>query len=198
MRRRAHRSTYNASGNVFVRKLLDIILAACLLFVIALLVSKLSDEETITGYALIIDGDSLEIGDARIRLYGIDAPELLQNCMRPDGEYPCGRLSLKALERLTAGSIVACQSKSRDRYARLIAECASADINLGEEMVRQGMAVSYGAYTAIEVTAKSDKLGIWGGRFERPEDWRRANNRQDEQTNSFATWLREKLRIIFE
>ena len=34
----------------------------------------------IGGKAKIIDGDTIQIGDNRIRLYGIDAPELKQVC----------------------------------------------------------------------------------------------------------------------
>ena len=35
---------------------------------------------TISGRAKIIDGDSLEVAGARIRLFGIDAPEAHQQC----------------------------------------------------------------------------------------------------------------------
>ena len=52
--------------------------------------------DTFSGAARAVDGDSLELGGHRVRLYGIDAPERRQTCkkgrrndaMRPPGT--CG------------------------------------------------------------------------------------------------------------
>src|SRR5205807_160216 len=38
------------------------------------------DATPLVGTALVVDGDSLEISGARIRLTGIDAPEMRQTC----------------------------------------------------------------------------------------------------------------------
>src|ERR1700730_15860074 len=38
------------------------------------------DAKPLVGAALVVDGDSLEISGARIRLTGIDAPEMRQTC----------------------------------------------------------------------------------------------------------------------
>ena len=45
-------------------------------------------------------------------------------------------------------------------------------------MVRNGHAIDYkryskGEYSQAENIAKKERVGIWGGKFERPEDWRR-------------------------
>jgi endonuclease YncB( thermonuclease family) len=40
-------------------------------------------------------------------------------------------------------------------------------------MVRQGMAVSFGAYHAEEAQAREARAGVWAGSFERPKDYRR-------------------------
>src|SRR5262245_8296080 len=46
----------------------------------------------ITGIASVIDGDTIEIHGQRIRLFGIDAPESGQLCVRPTGErWRCGQ-----------------------------------------------------------------------------------------------------------
>ena len=45
----------------------------------------------LTGHPTVIDADTLMLGDARIRLHGIDAPEKNQRCTYPNGvEYLCG------------------------------------------------------------------------------------------------------------
>ncbi len=51
---------------------------------LALVVTRLERVSTreLGGGATVVDGDSLEIGAVRIRLRGIDAPELRQTCTR--------------------------------------------------------------------------------------------------------------------
>ena len=48
----------------------------------------------LTGKPRIIDGDTIVIGDQRIRLHGIDTPEAKQTCQRQNGtEYRCGDMA---------------------------------------------------------------------------------------------------------
>jgi endonuclease YncB( thermonuclease family) len=44
----------------------------------------------ITGPARVVDGDPLRVGDTKIRLVDIDAPERRQTCWRASGEFRCG------------------------------------------------------------------------------------------------------------
>ena len=51
-------------------------------------------------------------------------------------------------------------------------------LNLNYMMVRNGHAIDYkryskGEYSQAENIAKKERVGIWSGKFERPEDWRR-------------------------
>ena len=87
---------------------------------------KLKASEAITGKPRIIDGDTIEITNERIRLHGIDAPESKQTCAGPSKTIPCGRLATLALMDLTAGAEVTCKTNERDRYGRWIglAGCA--------------------------------------------------------------------------
>jgi endonuclease YncB( thermonuclease family) len=42
------------------------------------------------SYIRVTDGDTIRIGDRRIRLYGIDAPEIKQICLKDNLEWKCG------------------------------------------------------------------------------------------------------------
>jgi hypothetical protein len=54
--------------------------------------------DLITGRPTITDGDTIRIGNLRIRLEGIDAPESGQRCEDGQGRsYPCGGRSANAL-----------------------------------------------------------------------------------------------------
>ena len=46
--------------------------------------------DLVEGTAFVIDGDTIEINEERIRLHGIDAPELAQRCTEGGHLYPCG------------------------------------------------------------------------------------------------------------
>jgi endonuclease YncB( thermonuclease family) len=49
------------------------------------------------GIARVVDGDTIDIGDTRIRLEGIDAPETGQTCKRKwFGSWPCGAVATTA------------------------------------------------------------------------------------------------------
>ena len=50
---------------------------------------------------IITDGDSIKIGKQKIRLFGIDSPELKQICYDKSGiPYPCGIEAKKWLETI--------------------------------------------------------------------------------------------------
>jgi endonuclease YncB( thermonuclease family) len=64
-------------------------------FIIAILVAFFSSDDALShsiyGIADVRDGDTLVIGKQKIRLQGIDAPELYQTCEENQQSYPCGR-----------------------------------------------------------------------------------------------------------
>jgi len=126
------------------------------------------------GPVRVIDGDSLWRGENEVRLYGIDAPEYRQPCKDKAGiEWSCGREAMQALKQMIGGRDVACEIRDTDRYERLVAVCMSGDVDLNQEMVRQGWAVSFGGYPSLEAEARKARRGIWRGDFERPQDWRK-------------------------
>jgi endonuclease YncB( thermonuclease family) len=133
----------------------------------------------LTGRARAVDGDSLDIAGERVRLMGIDAPELHQTCRdAADDDYACGRAAAQALAGLIAGRSVTCTPLDHDRYDRDVVRCTVDGRDLGEAMVRAGHAVelarfSHGAYTEAQRDARAARRGLWAGRFEEPAEWRR-------------------------
>jgi endonuclease YncB( thermonuclease family) len=122
-----------------------------------------------------IDGDSLRNGQGDIRLLGIDAPELSQRCQRDGKEWACGRAAHERLKQLVARGPVQCTGQGRDRYGRTLARCSAGGADLGETMVREGLALDYmqGGYAQLERDARLQKRGIWAGEFDLPQEHRR-------------------------
>ncbi len=133
------------------------------------------------------DGDTLQIGDTRYRLYGIDAPELHQTCETADGKsWPCGREAQKRLKALAGHGPITCTTQARDRFDREVAVCGTESVpDLGVALVLEGLAVNFGGravgpYEDAEREARDAGRGLWQGRFERPSDWREAHPRTDD------------------
>ena len=89
-----HNAEAPVSGKLSWRSL---ILTGCLVLAQA---SGVSAAE-VSGPARVIDGDTLDIGTTRVRLFGIDAPESAQRCKDAKlAEWACGRSATRALESL--------------------------------------------------------------------------------------------------
>lgn len=161
-------------GKSAARKLLDLALALAVLAALTLAVDRFhfGAVETLSGNARISDGDSLVIDGRRIRLEGIDAPELEQTCTRQGATYPCGRLARDVLAELIGSHAVSCESRGNDRYGRVLARCEAQGVDLAAAMVERGWAVAYGGYESEEAAARRAESGLWAGSFERPQDWR--------------------------
>lgn len=155
----------------------------------------------ITGKSRVIDGDTIDVANRRIRLAGIDAPERAQHCTDASRQpAPCGEISRAALDDLVGQRPVSCVPLELDRYNRVVATCtvAGADggADLGEVMVTAGQALANGRYAAPEAEAKAAKRGIWSGTFDPPAEWRRAHQVDDAAgapewpLASLLTWVR--------
>ncbi|MDH6666276.1 UNVERIFIED_ORG: endonuclease YncB(thermonuclease family) [Methylorubrum zatmanii] len=72
----------------------------------------------VSGPATVIDGATLDLGGRRLRLYGMDAPDLDQTCS--DGherDYSCGRAAAAALTARIGGGNVTCELREADGSA---------------------------------------------------------------------------------
>lgn len=131
----------------------------------------------IRGMARASDGDSLRIGDTRVRLLGIDAPELDQTCRWDGQEVPCGEMARDVLSDLMEGEPVSCLVVDIDRYGRAVAECLGAAGSLNAAMALEGWALAMPRFSqrfvAPAAEAQAAGVGLWGMAFHDPADWRR-------------------------
>ena len=107
------------------------------------------------GRCWVIDGDTIVISNIRVRLAGIDAPEL---------DHPWGRQSKWALVQLCKGQTVTARTKPELSYDRMVAECFLPDgRDLAAELVRCGLALDWpkfsgGKYRHLEPEDARRKL----------------------------------------
>ena len=140
--------------------------------------------DTLTGRATAVDGDTLRIGETRVRLIGLDAVELDQTCVNKEGAtWNCGREARRYLDSLLTGATISCASDGRDRYRRVLAHCRVGNDDLGDQMVRAGWAVAELEYGVALAEARLNGRGIWSGTFDDPVKWR-----ADRGADSFDLW----------
>ena len=151
----------------------DVAMAAVLLALLGLSAARMHGEPSrLAGAMTVHDGDTISGGEQRIRLWGIDAPELSQTCQFGGGDYACGRRARDALLALVADRPATCEWRERDRYGRLLAICHAGDMDLNGQLAEAGWAVAFGGYDGEEKRAREARRGLWAGEFERPRAWR--------------------------
>ena len=170
------------------KKLIILIIISSIFFILTYNDVRSENINKISGFAKVVDGDTIKINSKKIRLYGIDAPEKKQKCKKTyltisfmsfTKDYMCGEVSTQKLIKKINKQKLNCDILDVDRYKRLIGECFKRNINLNSWMVSNGYAVAYRKYSkkyvSDEINAKNNKLGIWQGKFEMPWDYRRKN-----------------------
>ncbi len=131
----------------------------------------------------VMDGDSLRMGETEIRIAGIDAPELRQNCTGADGRpWPCGEAARAALERLVRTPGLVCERHATDRYGRSLAHCRTEAGDIGAAMAAEGLALGardprFAEPTREMEAARAARRGVWQGAHQHPAEWRAANPR---------------------
>ena len=170
------------------KKLIILIIISSIFFILTYNDVRSENINKISGFAKVVDGDTIKINSKKIRLYGIDAPEKKQKCKKTyltisfmsfTKDYMCGEVSTQKLIKKINKQKLNCNILDVDRYKRLIGECFKRNINLNSWMVSNGYAIAYRKYSkkyvSDEINAKNNKLGIWQGKFEMPWDYRRKN-----------------------
>ena len=150
-----------------------------IVFFCLVLNTSVQSQKLIKGKAKVIDGDTIHIGNNKIRLHGIDAPEQKQTCNFEGNEWNCGQDATFFLSNLINKKSVSCKVNDIDQYKRLVAVCFIDNININQTMVIFGWAIAYRYYSKDfikeEQIAKKNKIGIWRGTFEEPYIYRKNN-----------------------
>jgi len=88
---------------------------------------------SIIGKARVIDGDTLQVDGIRIRLNGIDAPELRD---------PLGPASRRELKLIVGDDTIRCRPNGDTTHGRIVAVCMREDgRDIGAELIRHGLAL---------------------------------------------------------
>ena len=130
----------------------------------------------VSRYLTVSDGDGFMVAGLRVRLQGIDAPEIFQNCLDEKGrKWPCGKKARWRLFELLKGREIEVHVHGVDRYGRLLATCYAGGRNVNETLVREGLAVTYysDCYAEAQREARKARRGIWRGQFQHPAVWRK-------------------------
>lgn len=108
------------------------------------------------GRAWVVDGDTIKVASHRIRLFGMDAPEMDQ-----DG----GAQAKSALIKLCGKRSVKVEPLCFDMHDRIVAKVWLGDTDLSEHMVRAGFAVAMSRwhrdYLPAERDARAARRGLW-------------------------------------
>ncbi len=127
-------------------------------FVSAVIADQPAPDHLITGAPeYIVDGDTLDTADTRIRLWGINAPEKGESGYQEAKEF---------LKNITANAKLTCIAFYYDRGKPTVASCEINSQDIGRVMVLSGMARDYtkyskGFYAKDELEARKQKRGLW-------------------------------------
>lgn len=149
--------------------------ALCLLLTVA--INSAVNADTLTGRATIVDGDTIEVADLPVRLYGIDAPEAGQTCGDAGGgSWPCGSRATEAIAAIAEDREVTCDIRGKDDFDRLLGICKVGGASINERMVADGYAwafVKYASdYVEAEAKARGAGIGVWQGPSVAPWEYR--------------------------
>jgi len=131
-----------------------------------------------SGFPRVESASMIRFEDIRVRLKGIDAPDMGQMCVtRSEIEWQCGQTAADVLSEMVANGPVTCEGIVDHTGSMIIAVCHDAHAtNINARLVEFGWAVAerngYPVYAELEEIAREEHRGIWASSFEMPWDWR--------------------------
>lgn len=132
-----------------------------------------------SGPIRVIDGDTFDIGGTKVRLYGVDAPEVDQLCTLDGQPWRCGVWSSQEVRARYQGKTANCDERDRDRYGRVVATCTVGGQDMGRALVRDGLVLAFRRYAMDydldEKAAAIAGRGLHAGELEAPAAYRAAS-----------------------
>lgn len=126
-----------------------------LLFVFAVLTTPGRAETFDGARAVIVDGDIIALGLERIRILNIDAPETFDS--RCTDELLLGLKTKQRLAALLRSGQVEVERQGRDRYGRTLARLSMDGRDVGETLIREGLALPW----RDGAQARIDRQRLW-------------------------------------
>ena len=131
------------------------------------------------GRVRVIDADTWDVGRERVRLFGIDAPEMDQTCTDSQGQrWACGVWVSEQVRQRFGGQDVRCERLNKDRYGRTVARCFVDGKDVARAIVAEGLAFAYRRYSTDYVLdekgAAVNARGLHSSQVQSPAAYRAA------------------------
>jgi micrococcal nuclease len=157
------------------------ILLAVFAFVLCGTSSQTAADQGFEARARALDGDTVAVD---FRLLGVDAFERRQMCERRDGCWECGKAAQDLAATMLRGKAAEIKLTAARTYGRPVATVTVGGQDLGERLIRAGLAVPEAQYlrgdlaranryAAAFAQAKRNGAGALAGRWIEPSRWRR-------------------------
>ena len=144
-----------------------------------------TDYPYVEGYARVVTASVLKIGRYYIKMLGIDAPDPRQTCADKHGSsYACGKRALTWLQNWINNRPIRCYVVGNVVHNRTTGVCFTQDgkYDLAAVVTNAGWALAWtqntDVYVPYERQAAQNRRGLWEGRFYKPWDWRKIQNRR--------------------
>ena len=128
------------------------------------------------GTVRVIDADTIDVGSTRVRLFGIDAPEMGQPCTADGSVLDCGQWARDVVRERFEGAYARCRQVDTDQYGRAVAQCEVNGQDMGQVIVNGGFAWAYRRYSEIydldEKSAALAERGLWAVNVQLPSEYR--------------------------
>lgn len=156
------------------------LLAPSLLAMVMLGPAAPSGAQTFEAQARALDGDTVAVD---FRLLGVDSFERRQLCQRASGCWPCGKAAQDLAANALRSRTAVIRLTAANSYGRRIATVTVAGKDLGERLIRAGLAVPEiqylqndpgraTRYRAAFAQAKASRAGAFAGTWIEPSRWR--------------------------
>ena len=139
------------------------------------------------GHPKVYSGSVLVLNGIKIKLFGIEAPEPRQTCENKYGNsYVCGKEAIIWMQDKLNKKDVSCRILGKIQNGWTTGTCFADNgkTDVAAAIVNAGWALAYTEHTQIyvpyEQEAAAARRGLWAGRFYKPWDWRKIQNRKGE------------------